>query len=286
MIKIRRLILLILVLFLLLPLQAGERTIPVDVFVMIDKSLSMAEPGKFDSMHQWVRDQLIGQILINDDWITIYQFYGKANNLLTMTVGSEADRQKIIKTVDGIKPDGQYTDIGLALDTIKKALDKRGTNGRHKIMLLLTDLKQEAPWTSRYAGSTDNFESPYLAEARSIKHDNWFEITLDMGIQDMVIKTSKELFSSIEDTRGQSVDNSSADKTDIAGSTGMQTDPTTGTALNNPQGTKITVFGTALPLSIILVLLSLIVFVCGAVALAVIHNRKKEKEKEQTKTQE
>lgn len=189
-----------LVLFMFLPLRAGERTIPVDMILMIDKSLSMADPGKFDSMHAWVRDQLVGQMLIDGDWVAIYQFYGKTDRLMAKTLSGAADRQKLIATIDSIQPDGKYTDIGLALDTIQTALDDRGTNGRHKIMLLLTDLKQEAPWTSRYAGTPDNFESPYLAEARMLKHDSWYEITLDMDIQDEVVRTSRELYASIQDT--------------------------------------------------------------------------------------
>ena len=54
---------------------AGERTIPVDVFLMIDKSQSMNEPGKFDSLHKWVRDTLVTEMLIPEDWITVWEFY-------------------------------------------------------------------------------------------------------------------------------------------------------------------------------------------------------------------
>ena len=80
--------------FMILPLQAGERTIPVDFFLMIDKSLSMAEPGKFDSMHEWVHDQLLGQILIDGDWITVWQFYGKADHLMTIDVKTRCRSRK------------------------------------------------------------------------------------------------------------------------------------------------------------------------------------------------
>jgi von Willebrand factor type A domain len=184
-------------LFLGLSSFAGERTVPVDMIIMIDKSLSMEEQGKFDSLHTWVRDQLVAQMVIDGDWVCLYQFYGRADRLMAMDIQGDADRQKIINTIDGIKPDGQYTDIGLALDTIRAAMTKRGDNGRHKVLLLLTDLKQEAPWTSRYAGVSDTYESPYLAEARIIQHDSWYEITLDMDIQNKVVQTTKELYSSI-----------------------------------------------------------------------------------------
>ncbi|ULQ60596.1 VWA domain-containing protein [Brucepastera parasyntrophica] len=127
------------------PVFAGERTIPVDMFLMIDKSLSMEEPGKFETMHTWVQEQLLGQMLIEGDWITLYSFYGKPDHLLTLTIAGEADRAKIIQVFNSIEPDGRFTDIGLALDTLKDALKQRGENDRYKIMLLLTDLRQEAP---------------------------------------------------------------------------------------------------------------------------------------------
>ena len=178
---------------------AGERSIPVDIFLMIDKSKSMAEPGKFDSLHTWVRDTLVTEMLIQGDWITVWEFYEKPHELQTMTIKDENDRARLIKTIDGITPDGAFTDIGSALDSIQILLNKRGRNNRYKILLLVTDLEQDAPWTSKYRGKQESFKSPYLAEARIIKHDNWFEITLDMDIQDKVVKTTKELYGNIID---------------------------------------------------------------------------------------
>lgn len=176
---------------------AGERTIPVDVFLMIDKSQSMNEPGKFDSLHKWVRDTLVTEMLIPDDWITVWEFYEKPHELQTLIIKNETDRNKLIKTIDNISPDGAFTDIGTALDAIQDSLNKRGKNNRYKILLLVTDLEQDAPWTSKYRGKQESFKSPYLAEARIIKHDNWYEITLDMDIQDKVVKTTKELYTDI-----------------------------------------------------------------------------------------
>ena len=181
---------------------AGERTIPVDVFLMIDKSKSMNEPGKFDSLHKWVRDTLVTEMLIPEDWITVWEFYEQPHELQTLIIKNENDRNSLIKTIDNITPDGAFTDIGSALDAIQVSLNKRGQNNRYKILLLVTDLEQDAPWTSKYRGKQESFKSPYLAEARIIKHDNWYEITLDMDIQDKVVKTTKELYTNIIDTTG------------------------------------------------------------------------------------
>jgi len=180
---------------------AGERTIPVDIFLMIDKSQSMSEPGKFESLHKWVRNTLITEMLIPEDWITVWEFYEEPHELQTLTIKNETDRKQLIRIIDSIIPDGRYTDIGRALDSIQTSLNNRGRNNRYKILLLVTDLEQDAPWTSKYRGKQESFKSPYLAEARIIKHDNWYEITLDMDIQDKVVKTTKELYTDIVENK-------------------------------------------------------------------------------------
>ena len=141
-------------------------------------------------------------MLIPGDWITVWEFYEEPHELQTLIIKNEDDRNTLIKTIDNITPNGAFTDIGRALDAIQDSLNKRGKNNRYKILLLVTDLEQDAPWTSKYRGKQESFKSPYLAEARIIKHDNWYEITLDMDIQDKVVKTTKDLYTNIIDNRG------------------------------------------------------------------------------------
>nr|WP_314779652.1 VWA domain-containing protein [uncultured Treponema sp.] len=178
-------------------LNAGERTKPVDMIIMIDKSLSMQDPGRFDSLQQWVLDELIGEIIINGDWISIYQFYESPEHLISIEIKGKEDTAKIIKTIREIQPNGRFTDVGKALDKIQEAVNERGENGRYKVLFMLTDLEQDAPMTSKYSGKQKKFSSPYLVESRIIKHDNWYEITVDMGLDERVVKTSKALFSDI-----------------------------------------------------------------------------------------
>ncbi len=184
-------------------LHAGERTIPVDIVIMIDKSLSMEEPGKFDSLKNWVLNELIGQMITDGDWISIYQFYENPEHLISINVNSPADKQKIIATINAIKPDGKYTDIGKALDKINNTIRDRINNGRYKVLLLVTDLEQDAPWPSKYSGKQKKFSNPYLVESRIIKHDNWYEITVDMGISERVINTTSSLFSDVIKNTGK-----------------------------------------------------------------------------------
>lgn len=272
----KQMILSLFLLLVLLPVGAGERTIPVDIHILIDKSLSMSEPGRFDSMHVWVRDHLLGQILIEGDYISVYQFYGEIDHLLATKITGDSDRQAVIDTINTIKPDGAFTDIGLALDTLKKDLDDMEKTDRYKILLLLTDLRQEAPWTSRYAGIETTYESPYLAEARILPHDNWFEITLDMDIQERVVKTSNQLFSAIIET-------GDAPRTTIESENGLPVgrtdiDQNAVSSEKNAQEQK-----SPLPLSSTVMIVSLVFFALLA-GFFVFNKRKKEKEEEKPKT--
>ena len=108
------------------------------------------------------------------------------------------DKKKIIETISSIKPDGKYTDIGKMLDFIREEVEKRKYDHRYKILILITDLLQDAPWTSPYAGKQESFKSPYLKYARIIKHDSWYEIIFDLDIIDKVNSKIKEIYPNIE----------------------------------------------------------------------------------------
>ncbi len=176
---------------------AAERSVPVDIFVLVDKSLSIGESDSFSGIIEWAQEQLTGQMLVDGDWITLYQFCGTCENLLTTTISGDADRQRVKDALASIRPDGSFSDIGQALDIIRDVLDTRAGNGRYKVMLLLTDLRQEGAWTSRYPGVIDPFTSPYLDGARMVNHGGWYEITLDMDIQETAAALSEELYSEI-----------------------------------------------------------------------------------------
>ena len=177
---------------------AGERKIPVDIFLMIDKSLSMAMDGKFDSLCQWIKDEFVNEILILNDNVFIYSFYENIEKLLTIAIDSDDDRQKVINTINAIKPDGRYTDIGKMLDTINEEIKKGKYVNKYKILILMTDLVQDAPWTSPYAGKQEAFESPYLKYARILKHEGWYEIIFDMDSVDKINSKVKQIYPNIK----------------------------------------------------------------------------------------
>ena len=177
---------------------AGMRNIPVDIFLMIDKSLSMSEHGKFDSLCQWIKNEFVDEMLIQHDNVSIYSFYENTEELLNLIIEDEMDKEKIINVITSIRPNGRYTDIGKMLDVIKDKIEKRKYNNRYKVLILMTDLFQDAPWTSRYAGKQKLFKSPYLENARIIKHDEWYEIIFDIDSIDKINLQIEQIYPSIK----------------------------------------------------------------------------------------
>ena len=66
------------------------------------------------------------------------------------------------------------------------------------ILILITDLEQDAPWTSPYAGKQEAFESPYLKYGRTIKHDRWYEIIFDIDSIDKINSKVKQIYPNIK----------------------------------------------------------------------------------------
>lgn len=176
---------------------AGVRKIPVEIFLMVDKSLSMSTQGKCDSMLKWIKDSFVDEMLILQDNVHIYSFYEKVEELLNLTIKTEEDKRRIIDTIASIKPDGRYTDIGKMLDVVRVESEKRKSNGKYKILILMTDLVQDAPWTSPYAGKQESFKSPYLKYARIVKHDNWYEIIFDIDSVNKIDSKVKQIYPNI-----------------------------------------------------------------------------------------
>ena len=53
---------------------ALERTEPVDLYIIIDKSISMDETNSFDSMKDWICNKFLKRCVAMEDFITVFIF--------------------------------------------------------------------------------------------------------------------------------------------------------------------------------------------------------------------
>ncbi len=172
-------------------LSADERTKNIDVYLVLDKSLSMEE--EIGSVKAYTINNLIKNLLIPGDTFTLIPFYGKAHVVFSGKITSRKDKIKLEKTVESIQANGHFTDIGNALDTLKKSLSRKSSTTRRKYVLLITDGKQEAPPGSKYYSPDHTFNHEFLKNVKIIQRKGWKIEILGIGTESAARKLAKEL---------------------------------------------------------------------------------------------
>ena len=183
------------------PVHADDRTEPIDVILVLDKSLSMED--KFTAVRDYVNNSIIDQMLIPGDLFILITFYGKTEVPVARRIASDNDKREIKQIVSRLRADGSYTDIGNALDVLSRKLAELSDPSRRKHLLLLTDGKQEAPRGSRYYSPDGSFNHDFLANTKIIQKQGWKIHVLGIGTEQEAQKLAVELsgtFSTITDT--------------------------------------------------------------------------------------
>lgn len=187
---------------------ALERTEPVDLYLVIDKSISMDETNSFESMKEWICNKFLKKCVALEDFITVFIFYGESKVIFSETIKTEEDLDNLINLIMAQKADGPFTDIGSVLDNAKKRLDLTPSS-RMRVTLLFTDLIQEASYSSKYAGTYYDFADKYLSTDRIIYHEgdstqnigNWYEIAVRTASDQSVADLAKKIYNNITTSR-------------------------------------------------------------------------------------
>ena len=201
---IQKFILVLLILFSTQFIFALERTEPVDLYIIIDKSISMNETNSFDSMKDWICNKFLKRCVAMEDFITVFIFYGESKVVYSETIKTPEDLDNLIAVIQEQKADGPFTDIGSVLDNAKKRLDLTPSS-RMRVTLLFTDLIQEASYSSKYAGTYYDFADKYLASDRIMYHEgdstqgigSWYEIAVRTASDQSVADLAKKIYNNI-----------------------------------------------------------------------------------------
>ena len=186
------LVLLLVVLFFCIgTVGADERTENIDVFIVLDKSLSMIE--EIESVKEYIRDSLLDKILIPGDRFVIIAFYGKTELLMNEVYDATGNMNSIRNKIENIQADGRFTDIGNALDTLHTVVQEIAGEERRRFLLLLTDGKQEASPESKYYTPDGQFNHEMLKNTKTIQKQGWKIHILGIGTQSAAEELAKEL---------------------------------------------------------------------------------------------
>lgn len=176
-----------------LSLQAENRAVSVDFFILLDVSLSM-DGAPIRDARDFTAQNIIGALVQPQDWLCLIQFWGETEILWQDTIQSQADIYQLVRTLAGISADGRFTDIGAALDYMSKILDERGHPERPKYILLITDEIQEASAGSRYYAPDNKLSHIMLDYVHRIDRGLYKVITIGYPKQDEIEESARTLY--------------------------------------------------------------------------------------------
>jgi hypothetical protein len=174
----------------------------IELFVLLDKSLSMEE--EIDSVTEYVSEELVDQLLIPGDMFVLINFYGETDLFYVGELEDDDDFRTIKADIASIRADGRFTDIGSALDRLQSTVEEIPADpARKRYLLLLTDGKQEAPPQSPYFTPDGSFNHKLLEHTKEIARKGWKIHILGIGTDSAAEELARELsaaFSSVGDT--------------------------------------------------------------------------------------
>ena len=176
--KMMKKILLIFIIFMIsLSAFSDERDDNIDIFILLDKSLSME--NNIEEVKKYISSYIIDNIVIKGDRLLIINFYGKTENFVDTLVEDNEIKNKLKSKITEVKADGRFTDIGSALDRLTEAAGEE--TERIRYMLLITDGKQEAPPGTRYYSPDGSFNHELLKHTKTIQKKGWKIEVLGIG---------------------------------------------------------------------------------------------------------
>ncbi len=177
---------------------ADERKDPIDVFLVVDKSLSMEE--KITSVKEYINDNIIDGIPLKPgDFFSIIAFYGKSDVVFTKKIETDEDLSILKEKINRIDADGRFTDIGKALERLENVYNEYGEKNRYQFLVLMTDGIQEAPKDSIYYSEDNSFNHTFLENTEPVWKKGWKIHMVSIG-SDNLAKRLSEIADSETDT--------------------------------------------------------------------------------------
>ncbi len=170
--------------------NADTREENIEVFLVLDKSLSMVE--EIDAVKGYVNNFIIDEFLITGDYLLIITFYGKSDVFLEEKIDSD-EKERLKHKIETLLANGRFTDIGNALDKLKTVVEQHKSDNKRKYLLLITDGIQEAPPQSKYYSSDGRFNHFFLENTKTIQKKGWKIQILGIGSGTAVKEIAKEL---------------------------------------------------------------------------------------------
>lgn len=190
-------------------LIADQRAENIEIYLVLDKSLSMVE--EIEAVKEYVIKQILEKVVVLGDYFLLIPFYGSTDSSFNGYLSSGTELEDLRHEIQNLQADGRFTDIGNALDILGTSI-KTDNKLSRKYMLLITDGKQEAPPHSPFYTPDGSFNHKFLENTKEIQKSGWKIVVLGIGDESAAKEIAQELSASYsvvsDSTDSQKIDNS------------------------------------------------------------------------------
>jgi len=160
-----------------LPLLNAQdrRTIPLDMYLIIDGSSAMEHSR--NEIAAWINEQVVNRILMDGDRITIWAAGTSARVIHSATVSGDAGRREIAERLRTLETGGQAADFSGAMTNVASSLTQRAGD------------RSRLSYTVLIAASAESLQPAFSGNAqhlfrwfRSEQSSRWQALVMAPGI--------------------------------------------------------------------------------------------------------
>ena len=150
----------------------------INLVVAIDVSKSMLK--SFKALQDYTDQTIIDKVLIDKDYFDCFSFGQYIKQRIEKNVSIPDDIEMLKSGIRNIVPDEDFTDIGLALETLDDMITQKKLPYERTIVFFITDGKNAPPKTSKYYG-IDIFETGAFKFYSEVKSGDFKVMLLSIG---------------------------------------------------------------------------------------------------------
>jgi hypothetical protein len=151
------------------------------ILVILDVSGSMNDQNRFTNVQDYLDTEIIDKFIEYGDVFTLVTFGEKVEERFTRTITSNSGKESLKSELRRIKPDENYTDIGMAMEKLAEILGKQEIIETRQVVLFITDGLNAPPPESKYRGVDLSADENLKSLGEKISRGSWFLYIIGIG---------------------------------------------------------------------------------------------------------
>jgi hypothetical protein len=154
-----------------------SRNLNMNLFIILDVSTSIKDV--FFEVIKYIDENIIESIILDNDYVFLFTFGEYTDIKINRKISLPDDYSTINELLYSLVPDGEYTDIGLALETLDSAIANQIPYGKSIIFFITDGINNPAP-DSKYYGFDIYKEGSFNAYTQ-VKSEDFKVMLLSIG---------------------------------------------------------------------------------------------------------